>query len=553
MLISTVFIPSTMNKALKMTALLVGVMCLLIGCNRNDSTPVQKGIETQTLHMGNLTEPAGIDPHTTTGKPEVHIQMALYEGLVSKDPKTLAPVPGVAESWTVSDDGLQYTFKLHRNAKWSNGDDLVAEDFVWAWRRALLPALGNQYAYSLFVIKNAEAFHLGKVSDFSEVGVKSLDAKTLQVTLHSPIPYFLDLLDHHSMYPVYRPAIEQAGAIDDRASPWAVLGKVVGNGPFTLTDWQPNKVLSVTKNQNYWDKDKVKLNAIHFYPIDNLQTEERMFRAGQLHKTDSLPIEKISSYVDLKAPELRIHPFLGTYYYQLNVNVKPLDDVRVRQALSMALDRQLIVDKVSKGGQLAAYSFTPPNLQGYTAEAKVTFDVAEAKKLLAEAGFPNGEGFPKLEILYNTLDDHQKIAVAIQQMWKQALNIDVILQNQEWKVYLDNTKNGNYQIARAAWIGDYLDPNTFLDMWLTDGGNNKTGWSNPDYDALIAKAGTAKEQQERYGYFQEAEKILMAEMPIIPIYTYTYRYLLHLSVKGVYDNILEYHPYKYVYLESTDQ
>jgi oligopeptide transport system substrate-binding protein len=506
MLISTVFIPSTMNKALKMTALLVGVMCLLVGCNRSDSTPVQKGIETQTLHIGNGTEPAGIDPHTTTGMPEFHIQMALYEGLVSKDPKTLAPVPGVAESWTVSDDGLQYTFKLRDNAKWSNGDDLVAEDFVWAWRRALLPALGNQYAYSLFVIKNAEAFHLGKVSDFSEVGVKSLDAKTLQVTLHSPIPYFLDLLDHHSMYPVYRPAIEQAGAIDDRASPWAVVGKVVGNGAFTLKDWQPNKILSVEKNQHYWDKDQVRLNAIHFYPIDNPQTEERMFRAGQLHKTDTLPIEKASSYVDAKAPELRLHPYVGTYYYQLNVNVKPLDDVRVRQALSMSLDRQLIVDKVTKGGQLAAYNFTPPNLQGYTAEAKVTFDVAEAKKLLAEAGFPNGEGFPKLEILYNTLDDHQKIAVAIQQMWKNALNIDVTLQNQEWKVYLDSTINRNYQIARAAWIGDYLDPNTFLDMWLTNGGNNKTGWSNPDYDALIAKAGATKEQQSGMDIFKKRKK-----------------------------------------------
>lgn len=520
----------------------------IAGCSGGGPTPVEKGIEQQVFHVGNGTEPSGIDPHATTGMPEFHIQMALFEGLASKHPKTLEPVPGVAESWTISDDGKQYTFKIREDAKWSNGDELVAEDFVWSWMRALAPALGNQYAYSLFVIENAEQFYLGEITDFAQVGVKALDKKTLQVNLASPTPYFLDLLDHHSMYPVHRKSIEEAGSYDDRAAQWATPGKLVSNGPFVLKDWQPNKILVVEKNPSYWDAGRVKLNEIHFHPVDNLATEERMFRAGQLHKTSSLPIAKIASYRASSAPELHIHPYLGTYYYYLNTEIEPLDDPRVRKALAMSVDRDTLVDKVAKGGQLPAYNFTPPDINGYTAEARVEFDPEKARKLLAQAGYPNGEGFPKLEILFNTLEDHQKIAVTIQQMWKQALNIDVTLQNQDWKVYLSNTRTGNYEIARAAWIGDYLDPNTFLNMFVTGGGNNKTGWSNSRYDELIAKANRTLDQQERYQYFQEAERILMDEVPIIPIYTYTYKYLLHPAVEGWYDNILDYHPYKYVSL-----
>lgn len=539
------------HATLLLTPVVIALAALLAACSGGGPNPVQKGIETQTFHVGNGGEPSGIDPHTTTGMPEFRIQKELFEGLVGKDPKTLAPVPAVAESWAVSEDGLQYTFKLRDDAKWSNGDDLVAEDFVWSWRRALLPALGNQYAYSLFVIENAEEFYLGNIEDFAQVGVHALEPKVLQVTLKSPTPYFLDLLDHHSMYPVHRASIEQAGAIDDRAAQWAVPGKLIGNGPFVLKDWQPNKILVVEKNPVYWNADKVNLNEVHFHPVEDVLTEERMFRAGQLHKTSSLPIEKIAGYRRENAPELRLHPYLGTYYYKLNTTVKPLDDVRVRKALAMSIDRELIVDKVAKGGQLPAYNFTPPDTQAYTADAQVKQDVEQARKLLAEAGYPGGEGFPKIEILYNTLEDHQKIAVAIQQMWKQALNIDVTLQNQEWKVYLSSTRTKNYQIARAAWVGDYLDPNTFLDMFVTEGGNNQTGWSNAQYDQLIAKASAASDREARYAYFQDAERILMDEVPIIPIYTYTSKYLLHPAVQGIHENILDYHPYKYVSLEPT--
>ena len=521
---------------------------LLFACSGGGPTPVDMGIEKQIYHVGNGGEPSGIDPHTTTGMPEYHIQMALYEGLVSKDPKSLEIEPGTAERWEVSQDGLQFTFHIRENAKWSNGDDLTAEDFVWSWMRALSPALGNQYAYSLFTIVHAEDFYLGKIKDFSQVGVKALDKKTLQVTLHSPTPYFLSLLDHHSMFPVHRASIEQAGDFDDRSSQWALPEKFVGNGAFTLKSWEPNKLLVVEKSEHYWDASTVKLNEIHFHPIDNGATEERMFRAGQLHKTNSLPIEKIAGYSESKAPEFHLSPYLGTYFYRLNTTIKPLNDVRVRKALAMSIDRELLVEKVTKGGQLAAYNFTPPDTQGYTPRAKLEFNIEKAQKLLAEAGYPNGEGFPKLEILFNTFEDHRKIAVTVQQMWKQALNIDVTMQNQDWKVYLSNTRTMNYQIARAAWIGDYLDPNTFLDMFVTNGGNNETGWSSTKYDELIASAGNTMDQSERYEFFQNAEKILVEELPIIPIYTYTTKYLLHTSVKGVDDNIMDYHPYKYISL-----
>lgn len=535
------------------TLLLLNLGSVLVGCSSGDSNPVQTGIDNQVLHRGNADEISALDPHITTGMPEYRIQMAIFEGLVSKSGKTLEPVPGVAERWEVSEDATRFTFYLRDNAKWSDGTALTAKDFVQSWRRALLPALGNQYAYSMYVIKNAEAFHKGEISDFSQVGVQALDETTLQVDLNSPTPYFLTLLDHHSMFPVPVHIIEKLGELDDRTSNWTKPEHFVGNGPFVVTEWVPNKILTVEKNNNYWDADKVKLNAVKYYPIQQLTTEERTFRAGQLHLTNDLPIEKIQTYKEENPEVLRSFPYFGTYYYRFNTSKKPLDDVRVRQALTYAIDRELLVERVTKGGQLPAYSLTPPNAQGYMARAKVKQDVELARTLLADAGYPNGEGFPRLEILYNTYEDHKVIAVALQQMWKKALNIDVILQNQDWKVYLASVRGMDYQIARAGWIGDYLDPNTFLDMFVTDGGNNNTGWSNPRYDELIQMAANTASQEQRYEYFQQAEAILMDEVPIMPIYIYTRNYLVHPSVKNLHDNILDYHPYKDIYLERNEK
>ncbi len=523
---------------------------LFPACSFDWETNVESGNREQILHFGNGDEPQEIDPHLTTGIPEFHIQQALFEGVVAKHPADLSIEPGVAESWDISEDQKTYTFHFRDNARWSNGDPVTAQDFVYSWERALRPELGSLYSYMFTYIKNADAFFKGEIDDFGLVGVKALDDRTLQVELNAPTPFFLQILDHHSYYPVHPPTIEKFGGMIKRGSQWSRPGNFVGNGSFTLKDWKLNRILTVERNPYYWDADKVTLKEIHYYPVSNRSTEERMFRAGQLHVTNRVPNEKIAWYRENRPESLNITPYLGTYFYRFNTRVEPLGDVRVRRALSMSIDRVQIVENVTKGGQIAAYNLTPPNTNGFTAAVKVEYNIEKARALLAEAGFPNGEGFPKLEIIYNTDESHRMVAIAIQQMWKKALNIDVTLSNQDWQVYLENESQGNYQISRAAWIGDYLDPNNFIDMWLTGGGNNRTGWGNARYDELVAMAAKATSKEERFRYFQENEKILLEESPIMPIYTYTRVFLIDPSVKRWDENILDQHPYKYVYLEG---
>ncbi len=538
-------------KKLGQSIVLASTFMALASCSLDWESNVESGNREQILHYGNGDEPQEIDPHLTTGIPEFKIQLALFEGLVSKHPADLSIQPGVAESWEVSDDQLIYTFHFREDARWSNGDPVTAGDFVYSWERALRPELGSLYAYMFTYIVNANQFFKGEIDDFDKVGIKALDERTLQVTLRSPTPFFLQLLDHHSYYPVHPPTIEKFGGMTKRGSQWSRPGNFVGNGSFVLKEWKLNRILTVEKSPTYWDADKVRLQEVRFYPVSNRSTEERMYRAGQLHITNRVPNEKIAQYRIDDPKSLKITPYLGTYFYRFNTRVKPLDDARVRRALSMSINRPQIVKNVTKGGQLAAYTFTPPNTNGFTSNHNFKYDIEGARHLLKEAGFPNGKGFPKLEIIYNTDESHRMVAIAIQQMWKQALNIDVSLSNQDWQVYLENETRGNYQISRAAWIGDYLDPNNFLDMWLTDGGNNRTGWSNSEYDESIAAAAVATEKEERFRYFQRNEQILVEEAPIMPIYTYTRVYLLRSSVKGWDDNILDQHPYKYVYLEDN--
>ncbi len=542
-----------MNCKLIHTAVIACLALTLTSCSLDWETNVEAGNRDQILHYGNGDEPQEIDPHLTTGIPEFNIQKALFEGIVDKHPSNLSIQPGVAESWEISEDQLIYTFFFRENARWSNGDPVTAHDFVYSWERALRPELGSLYSYMFTYIKNADSFFRAEIDDFSEVGVKALDDRTLQIELNAPTPFFLQLLDHHSYYPVHPPTIEKFGGMIKRGSQWSRPGNFVGNGSFVLKEWKLNRILTVEKSPTYWDADKVRLKEIHFYPISNRSTEERMFRAGQLHITNRVPNEKIALYRETDPGSLNITPYLGTYFYRFNTRVKPLDDVRIRRALSMSINRPQIVENVTKGGQLPAYNLTPPNTNGFTAEARVEYDVETAKTLLAEAGYPDGEGFPKLEIIYNTDESHRMVAIAIQQMWKKALNIDITLANQDWQVYLDSETRGNYQISRAAWIGDYLDPNNFIDMFLTDGGNNRTGWGNAEYDRLVAAAAVAVTKEERFRFFQENERILLRESPITPIYTYTRVFLIKSSVKGWDENILDQHPYKYVYLQADKQ
>jgi oligopeptide transport system substrate-binding protein len=536
------------------TRLIFIFLLLLAGCSGGDTeSRVDSGNREGVFHFGNGAEPQGLDPHIVTGIPEHHILTALFEGLVLKNPNTLDIEPGVAESWDISADGLTYTFRLRDNASWSNGDLLTAEDFRWSWQRALSPILGSEYSYMYYPIENAEAYNSGQMADFSQVGVTVLDEHTLQVKLHSPTPYFLQLLDHYSMFPVHRATLESFGAASDRLTQWAQEGNTVTNGAFTLAEWQINSHVRVEKSPLYWDADEIDLNAIVFYVTENLVTEERMFRDGQLHRTNEIPLDKIFTYQQEQPEVTHIAPWIGSYFYMFNTTRAPLDDVRVRKALAMSIDRALIAETVTQGVYSSSTALVPPGTLGYQPPQLFTYDPEKAVDLLAEAGYPNGEGFPAFDFLYNTHEDHRKIAVAIQQMWMKTLNITVNLVNQEWKVYLDSHNNMNYDMTRRGWIGDYVDPYTFLGMYITGGGNNKTGFSNARYDEIILHEAPAElDKDKRFALYHEAETILLENMPILPIFTYQFKHLYQTSVKGMPPNIMDYYNYKYVSLDPEE-
>lgn len=529
--------------------LLIAGLVGMAGCTGGERRVVQ-GNREGVLHFGNGPEPQTVDPQLSTGIPEHHIQLALFEGLVNKDATTLEPVPGVAERWEISADGRLYRFQLRTDARWSDGRPLTAEDFRWSWWRCLQPALGCEYVYMLYPIRNAEDYFTGKLKDFSQVGIRVIDTHTLEVELTEPTPYFLQLIDHHTYFPIPRHVIERFGAATDRFTQWTRPGNMVTNGPFKLTEWQLYQHIRVERNPHYWEADKVKLNAIMFYPTENIVTEERMLRSQQLHRTEDFPTSKVTEYKAKYPDELRLDPYLGSYYYMVNVTRPGLNDPRVRRALAMSIDRESLIKKVLNGVNFPSYALTPPGTGGYQPPVMFKFDIEAARALLAEAGYPDGKGFPQIEILYNTQEGHRKVAVALQQMWKTHLNINVTMINQEWKVYLDSRDNHDYDVCRAGWIGDYVDPNTFLDLWVTGGGNNDTGWSNAEYDDLIQrKIPVMKTHAERMEGFRRAETILLQEMPIIPIYSYATRHLVNTSVRGMPGNILDYYSFKQIYLE----
>ena len=526
-------------------------LVLVSGCSEN-VTPVDSGLEKQIYHHGNGSEPQGIDPHIVTGVPEHHILISLCEGLTipNPDPKdSNGYIPGTAESWSISEDGKEYIFKLNKNAKWSNGEPVTADDFVWSWKRILTASLGSQYPDMLYYLEGAYEYHNGLTNNFDEVGVKALDTHTLKVNLKNPTPFFIGLLSHYSTWPVHKETVLKYGDIDDRNGEWTRPGNFVCNGPFQLKTWELNNKIVVEKNPYYYDASIVRLNEIHYYPVSNVMTEDRMFRAGQLHLTSSFPTQKCPMYIEEKNPTFKIDPYMGTYFYRINTENKALSDVRVRKALAYSIDRKLLVDKVTQCGQIPAYSFTPPGSNGYQPSTEIPYDPILAKQLLAAAGYSPENPFPKLEILFNTNEGHRKVALAIQQMWQNELGIEVELVNQDWKVYLSREMVGDFQISRAGWIGDYEDPNTFLDLMRPNRGNNKTGWEDMDFDALIEKANTINDQNERYELLNKAEKILIENMPIIPLYTYVRVYQLSSDVKGFYPHILDHHHPKFIYLE----
>jgi oligopeptide transport system substrate-binding protein len=539
--------------------LFAAASALLSGCGKDTRSEMASASKPsgglaaeQIWKVGNGSEPQDLDPQTVTGVPEHKIIMGLFEGLATEDPKDLHPVPGLAESWDISEDGKVYTFHLRPNLKWSNGDPIIASEIVESYKRMLSPKLAAEYAYLIYnFVAGAKDYYEGKVTDFAQVGFKAPDERTLQVTLRNKTPYLMKIIASHiSWSPVPVKVITHFGPLDQKRTAWTRAGNLVGSGPFILKEWSPHQRIVVARNPHYWDAKTVKLDEIHFLPTEDLSTDERNFRTGQVHMTYVLPAAKIDTYRKNNPESLRIDPWLGIYYYRCNVARPPLNDKRVRKALALAIDRESLVKNVTRGGEKPAYAVSYPGTADYFPRAKLEGTIEDAKRLLAEAGFPDGKGMPTIELLYNTQENHRAIAETIQQMWRNKLGVNIQLLNQEWKVYLDMQHTENFTLQRAGWIADYVDPHVFLEIWETSNGNNNTNWSNAEYDRLLQSALAAKNEDERYELYQKMDAILVDELPIIPIYYYTSVRTLSPKVKGFYPTLLDNHPYKYVYLEN---
>lgn len=520
------------------------------GCAKRE-TPVEAGIRTQTLHRGLSADPFDLDPHIISALPDINVVTALFEGLLGEDPVDLRPVPGVAESWNVSADGLTYTFRLRANARWSNGEPVTSRDFAHSIRRVLTRSLSADYATMLYVLLGAEAYHKGANSDFASVGVATPDDRTLRLTLEHPTPHFLAMLTHPVWFPVHLPTLEKAGPVDRRGSRWTRPENFVGNGPFVLRTWERGRVIVTEKSPTYWDAATVRLNAIHFHPAGDVDSEERAYRGGLLHLTEALPFAKVDTWRRERPDELSISPFLDTYFYRLNVTRPILSEPLVRRALAMAIDRQALVERVLRGGQQPAHTFVAPGLAGYTSPPGVPTDFEAARAVLAQAGYPRGEGLPALELLFNNSGNHRVLAEAVQDMWRRELGVNIRLVNMENASLMAQRRALDYQILRSDWAGDYLDPTTFLDVFASYSSNNHTGWKNSRYDALLREARLTRDPAARMATLQRAEAILLEEVPIIPVYFYTTVRLVHPSVRGWHPTLLDRHPYKHVWLEPT--
>lgn len=523
------------------------LVVFLSGCGGGNS---ERGGPSAVLKIGIGGEPRDLDPHTVSGTPEVTVILSLMEGLLAYHPTDdMIPYPGIAERWEQSADGRTWRFFLRPDARWSNGDPVTASDFVYAWRRVLHPDLGNEYADWLYMIQGAEAWHRGHLTDFSKVGIQAESDRIFTVVLHEPVANFLKILLNHSFLPVHPETIEAHGGPGVRQSGWTRPAHYVSNGPYQLVEWKPNSVIRVERNPHYWDAASVRTDSIEFYPISDENTELRAFESGQLHVTNSVPVNLRPHYRKTQPEKIRFDPYAGVYFYRLNTTRAPLDDVRVRKALSLSINRQQIIESLLRGGERLATAMVPEGIGGYEPPVRETHHPERARALLAEAGFPGGEGFPVLELLFNTSDNHRKIAEAIQHMWLKELGIEVTLTNKEWMVYLNTTRNMQYDIARAGWIGN-LYPYSFLRTLQSFSPNNDTGYNDPLYDELLLRSTHALDRETRHALIRQAEERMLEAEPIIPIYWYTNVYLIDPRVRNWTPKLVNQRPLKFVYLDD---
>jgi len=510
----------------------------------DNNTPAATDVATPQVNRivsSNMAEPGTLDPAKARGTHESWPLQHLFVGLtrVNKDGKV---ENALADKIEISEDGKVYKVTLKDGLKWSDGNPITAEDFEFAWKRVLDPKMESQYAYQLYYIAGAEEYNKGK-GKADSVGVKAVDAKTLQVTLKQPTAYFDSLMGFYTYYPVSKKVVEAN-------ADWAKDPKtLVSNGAFTLKDWTHNSKIVMDKNPNYYEADKVKIDGIDLDIIEDQSTVYQKYVAGEYNMVVELPTEVTAKLRAEKNPELVIGPNLALYYYNLNPAVKPLNNVKVRKALSLALDRKVITDQITQGGQLPATAIVPPGLLDDTGKEfsdankdLIKTDVEEAKKLLTE-GLAEEKMTPadvKLTILYNTSENHKKIAEAIQQMWNKELGIKTELENVEFKVKIDRENAHQFEISRSGWVGDYLDPMTFVDLWITGASNNYVNYSNPEYDKLVKEAQTSTDQKLRMDNMKKAEKMILEDMAIVPIYFYTHPYAVKPNVKGITKNAINY-------------
>ncbi|CAM2925953.1 peptide ABC transporter substrate-binding protein [Rariglobus hedericola] len=534
--------------SLRILVVLAVVLSSFTGCFKRE-TPVDAARATKTLLIGNGAEPADLDPHVAVLYTDYNILVALFEGLTVIDEATSKPLPGAAERWDISPDGLTYTFQLRADGLWSNGDPVTAEDFVFSIERILNPKLASEYAYMLDVLAGAADYTAGKLTDFAQVGAKALDARTLQLTLARPTPYLLSLTAHQAWFPVHRASVLKAGNPHARGTGWTRPGNLIGNGPFVLAEWKPDQHILVKKNPRHHDAATNQIEAVKFFPVADPGVDERAFRSGQVHITYDVLPDRLDAWRREDPAKLRVDPILQTFYVRFNCTRAPFTDVRVRRALGLAIDREAIAGPVMRGSRKPAYSIVPPDTAGYTSSASMPTDFEAARRLLTEAGFPGGKGFPKFEIKMNNDPINTKVFEAIQQMWRKELGIECTLATMDDRVYIDAMQTLAFDVLRSRWIGDFNDPATFTDLFTSTSGNNNTGWKNPAYDRLIEAAGREQDTAKRFELLRQAEAIVLAEAPVAPVFFGTRTYLIHPDVKGWIPALLGVHRYQTIRLE----
>ncbi|UOQ50467.1 peptide ABC transporter substrate-binding protein [Gracilibacillus caseinilyticus] len=500
-----------------------------------EETDSAEGEETlaadQTFDINIKSEPPSLNPGTATDSTSAAVLDQVFEGLtrINQDGE---PEEAMAESYEVSDDLMTYTFHIRDDAVWSNGDPVTAENFEFAWKWVLNPDNADtDYAYQLYVIKGAQAAK-EEGGSLDDVGVTAVDEKTLEVTLEQPTPYFLDLTAFYTYYPVNQTVVE---GMDD----WALDAgeNYVTNGPFLLDSWAHQDQVVLKKNPDYWDAETVKLETINMYMIDDENTALEMYNGGELDwagsPTDSLPLASIPALKE--DGSLNIAPLAGLYYYAFNTEKEPFNNVNIRKAFALAINRAGIVENITQSEQQAAMALVPSSIWEESNEGYFDDNDIETAKEYLETGLEEMglEELPAVELSYNTSEAHAAIAQAIQDMWRENLGVEVTLRNEEWNVYLDSMGSGDFHVGRMGWLGDFNDAINFLEIFRAKGGNNYTNWEDPEYQDLLEQSRTATDEAERKEILREAEAIFMEDMPIAPIYFYTSAWLNKDYVRGV--------------------